>query len=225
MTDPSSTIEVPAPDKLLDVLSGFVHELRTAGLPVSMTENLDAMRALEHVPLEDRAAFKTALAATLVKHADHQKVFNVLFDVYFALQPFALNGDDDENGPGGQGGGVPVPGAMPGGGTGGEVSQEALAVMLMRAILDPDALRQFAAAAVSRHAGMEPGRPVGGTYYLYRTLRALDLDGLLDRLMEQLAGDHGGFADELEERLAREELAARIERLRQEVEAEIRRRL
>ena len=24
-----------------------------------------------------------------------------------------------------------------------------------------------------------PGRPVGGTYYLYRTLRQLDLDGLV----------------------------------------------
>ena len=31
--------------------------------------------------------------------------------------------------------------------------------------------------AVTRYAGMEPGRPVGGTYYLYRTLRHLDLDG------------------------------------------------
>jgi uncharacterized protein with von Willebrand factor type A (vWA) domain len=213
----SSTVEVPAPEKLLDLLSGFVTELRAAGLPVSMTENLDAMRALEHVPLEDRAAFKTALAATLVKHADHRKVFDILFDVYFALQPFALGGDDDEDAPDGRGGGVPVPGSMPGGGSGGEASPEELAAMLMRAMLDPDALRRFAAAAVSRHAGMEPGRPVGGTYYLYRTLRALDLDGLLDRLMEQLAEQRGGFADELEERLAREELAARIERLRQEI--------
>jgi uncharacterized protein len=224
-------VEVPAPGKLLDLLSGFVHELRAAGLPVSMTENLDAMRALEYMPLEDRAAFKTALSATLVKHADHERVFNILFDVYFALQPFAFDGDDEEDGAAdGRGGGVPVPGSMPGGGAGGEASQEELAAMLMRAVLDPDAVRRFAAAAVTRHAGMEPGRPVGGTYYLYRTLRALDLDTLLDRLMEQLAARKssdlgGGFADELEERLAREELAARIERLREEVEAEIRRRL
>ena len=39
---------------LLDVLQGFVHELRAAGLPVSMTENLDAMQAVKHIPLEDR---------------------------------------------------------------------------------------------------------------------------------------------------------------------------
>ena len=32
---------------MLDVLQGFVHELRAAGLPVSMTENLDAMRAVD----------------------------------------------------------------------------------------------------------------------------------------------------------------------------------
>jgi len=219
------TLDVPAPGRMLDLLSGFVHELRAAGLPVSMTENLDAMRALEHIPLEDRATFKTALKTTLVKHADHERVFNILFDVYFALQPFDLEGDD-EDGPGGRpGGGVPVPGSLPGGGAGGDASPEELMAMLMRAMLDPDALRAFAAAAVTRHAGMEPGRPVGGTYYLYRTLRALDLDSLLDRLMEQLAEQQGGFADELEERLAREELAARMERLREEVEAEIRRRL
>src|SRR5918911_3751739 len=98
----SDTVEVPAPapERMLDLLSGFVHQLRAAGLPVSMTENLDAMRALEHVPLEDRAAFKTALATTLVKHADHEKVFNILFDVYFALQPFSFD-DDGENGPDG----------------------------------------------------------------------------------------------------------------------------
>src|SRR5256714_11008325 len=107
----SLSVEVPAPEKMLDLLSGFVHELRAAGLPVSMTENLDAMRALEYVPLDDRAAFKTALSATLVKHADHAKVFDILFDVYFALQPFA--GDDDDGGPGGPpGGGAPGPGAL-----------------------------------------------------------------------------------------------------------------
>ena len=48
-------------------------------------------------------------------------------------------------------------------------------------------MRALARQAVQRFAGMEPGRPVGGTYYLYRTLRNLDLDGMLEKLMERRA--------------------------------------
>ncbi len=222
-TTPSpACAEVPAPGRMLDLLSGFVHELRAAGLPVSMTENLDAMRAIEHVPLDNRAAFKTALAATLVKHVGHRKAFDIVFDVYFALQPWDHARDDDDPGAY-RASGQPTPGSMPGGGAGGEADE--LAALLMQAMLDPEALRRMAAGAVDRHAGMEPGRPVGGTYYLYRTLRQLDLETLLDRLMARLEAETGGFADELERRLAREELEMRIRRFREEVEAEIRRRL
>ena len=60
---------------MLDVLQGFVHELRSAGLPVSMTENLDAMRAVEHLDIADRDLFKAALGATLVKHHRHYPAF------------------------------------------------------------------------------------------------------------------------------------------------------
>ena len=56
------------PSPLLDLLSGFIVELRNAGLPVSLTENLDAMEAIQHIPLEERNALKYALAATLVKN-------------------------------------------------------------------------------------------------------------------------------------------------------------
>src|SRR5437763_412266 len=134
---------------MLDLLSGFVHELRAAGLPVSMTENLDAMRALEFVPLGDRAAFKTALSATLVKHADHAKVFNILFDVYFALQPFDL--DDDEDGRNGApGGGVPVPGSMPGGGAGGLRAKLPEDVEFMHASRDEMAALQRAIGPLAR---------------------------------------------------------------------------
>jgi uncharacterized protein with von Willebrand factor type A (vWA) domain len=50
---------------VLDLMSGFIVELRKAGLPVSLTENLDAMEAVKEIPIEDRQAFKYALAATL----------------------------------------------------------------------------------------------------------------------------------------------------------------
>ena len=56
---------------MLALLNGFIIELREAGLPVSLTEHLDAMEAIKHIPLEDRSAFKYALAATLVKNNAH----------------------------------------------------------------------------------------------------------------------------------------------------------
>src|SRR5439155_15367725 len=79
--------------------------------------------------------------------------------------------------------------------------------------------------AVDRFAGMEPGRPVGGTYYPYRTRRQLDFEGLTARLMGQ-ARERGEVGDgELADRLAEEEFQARLRELKELIEAEIRRRL
>jgi uncharacterized protein with von Willebrand factor type A (vWA) domain len=50
-----------------------------------MTENLDAMRALQHIDIDDREMFKAVLSATLVKHERHQKAFETVFEVYFSL--------------------------------------------------------------------------------------------------------------------------------------------
>ena len=72
---------------------------------------------------------------------------------------------------------------------------------------------------------MEPGRPVGGTYYLYRTLRNLDLDGVLEQLMEQAREQSPEPLTPLEERLEQDEYEHRIDQLKKEIEAEIRRRL
>ena len=220
---------------MLDVLTGFVGELRAAGLPVSLTESLDAAEAVKHVPLEDRQALKYALAATLVKSSAHWKAFETAFEVYFSLRgpQYAIGEEErpdadrhrhdqvgdatgDEHGRGrGGGGGQPL-------------SPEELAEMLFRALLAANdaQLAAIARHAVSRFAGMEPGRPVGGTYYLYRTLRNLDLDGVLDRLLDSArANAPEGRLTQLEERLARDEFQARIDRLRQQIEDEIRRRL
>ena len=81
---------------MLDLLAGFVGELRAAGLPVSLTENVDAMDAVRHVPLDDRAALRTAMAATMVKRREHRPAFDAVFDSYFALRPTArLESADD----------------------------------------------------------------------------------------------------------------------------------
>src|SRR4051812_1614658 len=222
---------------MMDLLAGFIQELRDAGLPVSLTENLDAMQAVEHIPISDREAFKYALAATLVKNNQHWRAFETVFEVYFSLRGKEYSISEDGEGvdmsdvdeldefldrmrEGAEG--------MQGGGGGESMTPEELAELLYRALLDGnDALmRAVARQSVRRYAGMEPGRPVGGTYYLYRTLRNLDLDAVLERLMEQTrdaAGDQP--MSPLEERLEQDEYEIRIDQLRKEIEAEIRRRL
>lgn len=210
---------------MLDLLQGFVHELRAAGLPVSMTENLDAMRAVEHVDMAERDLFRAALGATLVKHHNHWNAFETVFDVYFSLYSPGVEADPDDPFSADEMGGAPA--AAAGGGAGGDVSREDIAQMLLEALMtmDMDELRRLAGMAVTAFAGMEPGRPVGGTYYLYRTLRQLDLDDLGARLMGR-AREHGDAPDDpLGERLQREEFDARLRELRELVEAEIRRRL
>jgi hypothetical protein len=212
---------------MLDVLQGFVHELRIAGLPVSMTENLDAMRAVEHVPLQDREAFKTALSATLVKHHGHYKVFDTVFEVYFSIFSPGVEGGEAGDG---EGGGVDfeqLRNEMDAGGAMGQLSNEELAQMLLDALMkmDMEQLRALAGAAVARFAGMEPGRPVGGAYYLYRTLRQLDAEGLVGKMMEQAQQDDLVGEGAFDERLAQEEYEGRLKVLKELIEAEIRRRL
>ena len=70
---------VESDNPLFHLFEGFVTELRTAGLPVSLSENIDAAEAIKHIPMEDRTAFKYALAATLVKNDAHWKTFETLF--------------------------------------------------------------------------------------------------------------------------------------------------
>ncbi len=216
---------------IFNLLEGFVMDLRAAGLPVSLSENIDAARAVRHIPLEDRNAFKYALAATLVKNNSHWRTFETLFEVYFSLRgsEYALEGDGDD--PFGEldldedGEALPGQGGEGGGGDG--LTPEELAEMLFQAMMKGDdaLMRALARQAVKRYAGMEPGRPVGGTYYLYRTLRNLDLDSMLERMMEQARNESSQPLTSLEERLERDEFDDRIEKLKKEIEAEIRRRL
>jgi uncharacterized protein with von Willebrand factor type A (vWA) domain len=118
-------------------------------------------------------------------------------------------------------------GAAGSGGGMDSLTPEEIAQMLMQALMNGDQamMRALARQSVQRFAGMEPGRPVGGTYYLYRTLRNLDLDNMLDKLMEANREQAAEDLTKLEERLEKDEFESRIEQFKQEVEAEIRRRL
>jgi uncharacterized protein len=174
---------------VLDLLADFVGELRAAGLPVSLTENVDAMEAVRHVPLDDRAALRTAMAATMVKRPEHRPAFDAVFDAFFSLSPASALEDGES-----------------------DVDLSALLDDALRSG-DEDAVKRLARLAVARLAGMEEGRGVRGSAYVFKTMRMLDVDGALARL---LAGARW---------LERDDLAAAGQRLRDEVEAEVRRRL
>ena len=142
LTDQPAITGKPQADRpLLDLISGFIEELRNAGLPVSLTENLDAMEAVTHIPLEDREAFKYALGATLVKNHSHWRAFEVVFEVYFSLRGpeyEILDGDAPEGEE--EQSQMPGDGQASGGGGGGmsALTPEQLAEMLFKALMGGD---------------------------------------------------------------------------------------
>lgn len=207
---------------MLSVITGFIDELRRSGVPVSMVETIDAMQAVEAIDLSQRVALRETLRATLVKNLRHERAFDTVFDVYFSTVPVpteADRGTADEASTGGDSPTAESDAEAAG------FDLEALIQSLLEALesLDAEALRRGARDAVDNLAGMEPGRPVGGTYYLYRTLRRLDMDELETRLIEALTAD--GDLSDFERRLLEEEIESRLEMLRHEIEEEIRRRL
>jgi uncharacterized protein with von Willebrand factor type A (vWA) domain len=149
---------------ILDALAGLVGELRAVGLPISPTEHIDAAAALRHTDLADRPAVKVALAATLVKNAEHLAAFSAVFDLFFADRSRQSTADSPA------------------------IADDELDALLMRALLENNKLllRTVASALVDQRAGLDPGRRVAGTYYLTRAWTSVDLGALLARLSEAL---------------------------------------
>ncbi len=248
---------------MLAALEGMITELRQIGVPISMTEKIDAVRSLNHLPLVQRDAVKSALRAALVKDHDHELAFDALFDLYFSPAPGADQEQTAQRGPAdgqpatadgqpGTGHGQPGGGGGGGGGGGiGSLDDAALTELLLTALRDGNdvMLRAIAGMFVDRHAGIEPGRPVAGTYYVFRTLRAVDPDRLLARLVDSpdspdsratrdspdspdspdSRGSSGSSGSQeqtgLLRRLQIERYQAQLQRFRQAVEAQVRRRL
>jgi uncharacterized protein with von Willebrand factor type A (vWA) domain len=201
---------------VLDLLSSFIAELRTVGIPVSMSETVDAARALESIDVADQSLFRSALCATLVKSGDHLSAFDTAYDVFFANRH--VDGDVET---------ASVPESASRDGSAPDAPERSgaeLAEQLFDALRENNlrTLRQSAAEAVARYAGIEPGRPVGGAYYLYRTIRQLELEEMERRLATLSLGAQD---DALSERLAHDDAHQRIEDFKTMVEVEIRERL
>ena len=68
---------------MLDRMLAFNRALRDAGIPVSVSENEDALRSLECLAIDRREVMRSALAATMIKNASQRAAFDTLFDLYF----------------------------------------------------------------------------------------------------------------------------------------------
>jgi len=172
--------------------------LRGSGLPVAISNHLDALRATAAVDLLDRRALREALAATLTSSAAHRPAFDTLFDLYF---PARSGGGDDP---------APAPRDV----------AEFLAELVAR-ILAGDETRVGAIAreAVSSYGRVE-SRDGTAAYFVYRVFRDINLAGLLRRLLDAAPPAD----DPLAQRIARDRIELLLRRFREEVEAEVRRR-
>ncbi|MBI5959907.1 MAG: VWA domain-containing protein, partial [Chloroflexi bacterium] len=64
-------------------IARFISALRASGVRVSVAESQDAWRAIEHLGIKNREAFRLSLRATLVKDFDSLPTFEKLFPQYF----------------------------------------------------------------------------------------------------------------------------------------------
>lgn len=191
--------------RLLD----FHHALRDAGIPVAISDGMDAMRAAGVIDLVDRAALREALAATLTSSASHRMAFDTLFDIYFP-RTHAVPGEAQAEGP------------PAGGDANAPVDPMAFLQDLIDQLLDGDdaTLRRMAQQAVGQFGRVE-NADGSSSYFAYRVYRHFNLRGLLRRLMQESGMDG---RDDLVARLAADDFEAKLQRFREEIDAEIRRR-
>jgi uncharacterized protein len=211
---------VAEPGGLAGHLDGFVRAVREAGIPVGISQAVDAAEILTVVDLLDREQLRHGLAAVLLQRAAQRPTYDVLFDLWWPLSDrprtsFDGEGDDADGDPGEST--LDVPGSDDA-----DLS-ELLRAELLRLLMegDEEALRRFARMAVDRLGRGQPS-PSGQSFFSYRVLRALSPDTLVSQLLAGLLteGDRGGLAEQVARQTVKERLAA----FRAAIEAEVRRR-
>lgn len=196
---------------LLDRHLEFVEALRAAGLPVSVAEGLDAVRAVTALGLHDRELLRTGYAATLVKQQAHRPSFEAVFDLFFP----ALIGSGVRAGTATRDDGSDEEGRTHEG-----VVLEDLRSGLADALAggDEQALAALAVETVEQ-LGSLPQRGQGmSAWSAHQALSRLSVDDLVGRVAASLAGGLPG--DE-----ARHAAERRVAAFGRRVEGEARRRI
>ncbi|MET0764242.1 MAG: VWA domain-containing protein [Blastococcus sp.] len=210
------TAPAPTTGGLAGHLDGFVRAVRTAGIPVGISQAVDAAEILTVVDLLDREQLRHGLAAVLLQRAAQRPTYDVLFDLWWPLSDRPPADDADGEGEHGRST-LDVPGVDAGD------LVELMRAQLLRLLQDGDEedLRRFAREAVQLLGQGQPS-PSGQSFFTYRVLRALSPDTLVSQLLAGLLaeGDRGGLAEQVARQTVRERLSA----FRAAVEAEVRRR-
>ena len=191
---------------MLNRLLEFTHALRDAGIPVSVGENLDALRALSHIPMEDREVTRGALAAAMIKSETHRSAFDTLFDLYFGPTPDVAENSEL----------VPEEAAI--------LDDEAFMAELFDALRSGGGggnLRELARRAVHRYGRVEDS-PSGSVYFEYPVFRAINLAALVARADRE---DDGSGLAGAEHRIRRAEMDAAVAIFRRGVQDEVRRQV
>ncbi len=184
----------------------FLEALRSAGLPVSLAENLDAIAALQSLHWGERSTVRDAYAATLVKRQSQRPTFEALFDLYFPqlIGSGAAAAEDS-----------------------GETVRDGADALrgfrdeLLAALGDGDdaELQRLAVEAVGRFGAM-PGRGPGlSSWSAYTALQRIAPDDLVEQLVAALLAE--GRVDEEARRVA----GRRIGAFARVVEGDARRRI
>lgn len=184
---------------MLQRLLDLGQALRNAGVPVAISETMDAAHTLEHIPVIERATFKAALAATLIKSSSHRPAFDTLFELYFGTGESAAEDNTETQ------------------------SREEFIEELVAALQagDTAGLADLARRAVTRFGRLDSARSKDWFSH-YEVVRALELNTLVAR-MRQGGQEVGGSS--LAVRLADDEFERRLRWFRQETLTETRRRV
>ena len=208
---------------LLDRHIEFVEALRSAGLPVSLAEGLDAVQAIDRLGLGERETLRAAYAATLVKRQNHRPGFDQVFDLYFpalvgeghaADRVVRTESQDVDGDPPAERSELPR-------GDGPQALadfREALATAM--AMGDPDALAMLAREAVQRFGLIRGRGPGEQRWSSYNVMNRVSPEELVEKALRGLLGDEAWGEDPSLRRLVEAQSRA-FEGL---VDSEVRRR-
>ncbi len=196
----------------------LVAALRTKGVTAGTSETVDAAAVIEVLGLDDRDQLREGLAAALIRRGGQREVFDMAFDIYFpagvGAPQAAMDVDDD-------------------------FDLDDLRDLLAMALAENDlrTLEQVAEIAIDLLGRVGTPDTQSQGFSAYQTLERLRPQTLLTQALEmrgqgggqgqgqgQGTGGGSGGSPDFTERLERDEVRQNIERFREMVASEARRR-